>query len=189
MRDRYQCRGSVGRTIGGICRIEAAVIPVRGQIVLTNALPHILTACLSTSGCYLVQKSHGEILIGTTTEKVGFDVSVTTEAITSLCRAAVRAVPMLRSVGVKRIFSGLRPGTPDELPILGPVDGITGYLNATGGFRTGIVASPLTARVVAQCVVGEQPETCLNSYLADRFEGQAAKQMIDEEHRDPQKAL
>ena len=149
--------------------LELPVFPVRGQIVLTKTLPHTLNACLSTSDCYLLQKAHGEILIGSTTEHSGFDVAVTPEGIRALCRGAVRTVPMLRQVQVKRVWAGLRPGTPDELPILGPVAGLDGYFNATGGFRTGIVASPLTGQVVAQWVSGEGPCYPCEAFLADRF--------------------
>jgi hydrogen cyanide synthase HcnC len=157
--------GGLAGTVG----IELPVFPVRGQIVLTQALPKTLGACLSTSGCYLAQKAHGEVLIGSTTERTGFDVSVTAEGIRTMCRGAVRAVPMLRAVGIKRMWAGLRPGTPDELPILGPVEGLEGYINATGGFRTGIVASPMTARLVAQSIIGEPPELPLEPFLASRF--------------------
>lgn len=149
--------------------IELPVRPVRGQIVLTESLPPTLHACISTSGCYVAQKAHGEVLIGSTTEEAGFDVSVTPGAIRSLCHGAVRAVPALRHARVKRIWAGLRPGTPDELPILGPVDGVDGYINAAGGFRTGIVASPLTGELVAQMVTGETPAVDPEPFLAARF--------------------
>ncbi|GIS61364.1 MAG: hypothetical protein CM1200mP2_35890 [Planctomycetaceae bacterium] len=96
------------------------VEPVRGQVVLTQALPPLIASCLSTSSCYLAQKRHGEILIGSTTEHVGFDTGVTEEGIRGLCRGAVGAVPALADVGVKRVWAGLRPGTPDEMPKLGP---------------------------------------------------------------------
>jgi hydrogen cyanide synthase HcnC len=148
---------------------ELPVFPVRGQIVLTETLPPTLRCCLSTSACYLLQKSHGEVLIGSTTERSGFDVSVTPEAISSLCRGAAQAVPLLREVRVKRTWAGLRPGTPDELPVLGPVAGLDGYFNAAGGFRTGIVASPLTGRVVAQWVTGEALDYPCESFLMERF--------------------
>jgi hydrogen cyanide synthase HcnC len=131
------------------------VFPVRGQVVLTEALPPTLNACLSTSVCYLLQKKHGEVLIGSTTERADFDVGVTPPAIRTLCRGAARAVPLLGRVRVKRVWAGLRPGTPDELPVLGPAEGVDGYCNAAGGFRTGIVAAPLTGRVVAEWVCGE----------------------------------
>jgi hydrogen cyanide synthase HcnC len=149
--------------------LELPVVPVRGQIVLTETLPPVLNACLSTSACYLAQKAHGEVLIGSTTEHAGFDTAVTPEAIRSLCRGAVRAVPLLRRVGVKRTWAGLRPGTPDELPILGPVAGLDGYVNAAGGFRTGIVAAPLTGQVVAQLVGGETPCCPVGPFSVDRF--------------------
>jgi hydrogen cyanide synthase HcnC len=145
------------------------VHPVRGQIVLSEALPRMLSACLSTSGCYLAQKRHGEVLIGSTTENVGFDVSVTLEAIQSLARSAIRAVPLLQHVRVKRVWAGLRPGTPDELPILGKVAGLDGYVNATGGFRTGIVAAPLTGRVIAQLICGDEPEIAIEAFSQNRF--------------------
>ena len=132
-------------------------MPVRGQIVLTETMPPILNTCITTAACYLAQKAHGEVLIGSTTEQAGFDVSVTPAAIAAMCRGAVRAIPMLARAQVKRTWAGLRPGTPDELPILGPAPGVTGYCNAAGGFRTGIVASPLTGIVVAQLVLGEEP--------------------------------
>jgi hydrogen cyanide synthase HcnC len=153
--------GTLAQTAG----IRVPVFPVRGQIVLTETLPPVLNTCLSASTCYLAQKFHGEVLIGSTTEDVGFEVSVTADAMRSLGRGAVRAVPLLRRVRVKRTWAGLRPGTHDELPILGPVAGIEGYLNATGGFRTGIVASPLTGEIVAQLACGETPSVPVEPFL------------------------
>ena len=161
--------GAWAGRLAATVHIDLPVQPVRGQIVLTEALPAMLRACLSTSKCYLAQKSHGEVLIGSTTEHVGFDVSVTPDAVRSLCRGAVQTVPALAKASVKRIWAGLRPGTPDELPILGPVDGLQGYMNAAGGFRTGIVASPLTGELVAQLVTGETPSVSPEPFLAARF--------------------
>jgi hydrogen cyanide synthase HcnC len=80
---------------------------------------------------------------------------------------------MLRQVNVKRVWAGLRPGTPDELPILGPMAGLEGYINAAGGFRTGIVAAPLTGRVVAQAVAGEPTDVSLDPFSAARFSRQS----------------
>jgi len=155
--------------------IELPVAPVRGQIVLTETLPKILNGCLSTPACYLAQKAHGEVLIGSTTEHAGFDVSVTPEAIRSMCRGAVRAVPLLREVHIKRTWAGLRPGTPDELPMLGAVPGLEGYVNAAGGFRTGIVASPLTGEVVAQVVCGQVPTVAVEPFSLGRFQKKGVK--------------
>jgi hydrogen cyanide synthase HcnC len=161
--------GSWAGRLAATAGLHLPIEPVRGLVVLTETLPPVLNACLSSATCYLAQKAHGEVLIGSTTEHAGFDVSVTPEAIGALCRGAVKAVPLLRRVRIKRTWAGLRPGTPDELPILGPVMGVTGYLNAAGGFRTGIVASPLTGRVVAQLTCGEALSGAIEPFLHDRF--------------------
>ena len=170
---------AAGAWSGGLATtadLRLPIFPVRGQVVLTQSLPHVMNACLSNSGCYMLQKKHGEILIGSTTENAGFDVSVTSEAITHLANAAVRTIPCLREVGIKRVWSGLRPGTQDELPILGPMEGVKGYMNATGGFRTGVVASPLTGRVIAQSITGQALDFPLETFLASRF--QRAEQTV-----------
>jgi hydrogen cyanide synthase HcnC len=161
--------GAWAGPLAATAKLALPVAPVRGQIVLTETLPPVLNACLSSPTCYLTQKLHGEVLVGSTTEDAGYDVAVTPEAIQALCRGAVRAVPLLRRVSVKRTWAGLRPGTPDELPILGPVAGLDGYVNATGGFRTGIVAAPLTGRVVAQLICGDQPEIAIDAFSLNRF--------------------
>ncbi|MEE3285134.1 MAG: FAD-dependent oxidoreductase [Planctomycetota bacterium] len=162
--------GAWAGQLAATANIPLPVEPIRGQVVLTEALPPVLSSCLSTSACYLAQKRHGEILIGSTTEHVGFDTSITEEGIRGLCRGAVTAIPSLADIGVKRTWAGLRPGTPDELPVLGPVAGITGYSNVAGGFRTGIVAAPLMARVTAQDILGETHDVPIAPYLNSRFD-------------------
>lgn len=162
--------GAWASRLASTAGLELPVKPVRGQVVLTEALPPSLSLCLSTSSTYLLQKRHGEILIGSTTEDVGFDASVTQAAIQKLCRGAIRCLPMLRDVSVKRVWAGLRPGTPDELPILGKANGLEGYVNATGGFRTGIVASPLTGEITAQLITGEAMKFSVEPFEMRRFE-------------------
>jgi hydrogen cyanide synthase HcnC len=142
---------------------------VRGQIVSTEARPDALGACISTSTCYLAQKAHGEIIVGSTTEDAGFDASVTPAALRTLCAGAVRAVPMLADVAVKRAWSGFRPGSPDELPILGPVDGVEGYLNACGHFRTGILTAPITGLMLASLLAGTPLPHPIEPFLLSRF--------------------
>lgn len=122
-------------------------IPVassRARSVLTERMPKLLNGCLTTSDCYLAQKDNGEILIGSTTEDKGFDVSTTFPEIAGLVQGAMRCIPELKDVNLKRTWAGLRPGSPDELPILGPMAGVEGYLNACGHFRTGILTSAIT---------------------------------------------
>jgi hydrogen cyanide synthase HcnC len=162
--------GQLAATIG----LDLPVKPVRGQIVCTETLPKVLTACLSTSDCYLAQKHHGEIIIGSTTEEVGYDTAVTPTAIRSLCRGAVRALPFLDRVAVKRVWSGFRPGSPDELPILGPVRAVDGYLNAAGHFRTGILNAPLTGLLLSEIILEERPTIPIEPFLLARFERRSA---------------
>ena len=150
--------------------LRIPVYPVRGQIVCTETLPtDTLGACLSTSDCYLAQKGHGEIIIGSTTEDVGFEYGVTALAIADLTQGAVRCLPFLKDVAVKRVWAGFRPGSPDELPILGPVDGYQGYLNATGHFRTGILNAPITAQMLTALMAGDPLPVPLEPFLLSRF--------------------
>lgn len=150
--------------------LELAVYPVRGQIVCTHALKKTLHCNLSASHCYLLQKAHGEVLIGSTTERCEYDVGVRFEDLCALSAGAVRAVPALQEAGVKRTWAGLRPGTPDELPILGPVAQLGNYFNATGGFRTGIVAAPLTGEIVAAYVTEDALPFPAEPFLQSRFD-------------------
>lgn len=164
----------IGRMVG----IAIPVRPVRGQILGTETLPKILTACLSTTDCYLAQKGHGEIIIGSTTEEVGFDVGVNPAAMKTLSAGAIRAMPFLKNVRLKRVWSGLRPGSPDELPILGPVTGLSGYLNACGHFRTGILNAPLTGMLIAEIASGDQPSFPIEPFLLERFTSGADERQV-----------
>jgi len=145
------------------------VEPVKGQIVLSEKLPPLLRGCVSTSDCYFMQKDNGEILIGSTTENKGYDTGTTLEELRGLARGAVRCVPALRQFAIKRCWAGLRPGTPDELPILGPMAGVEGYLNACGHFRTGILMSAITGVVLDRLVRHQPPPLDITPFLASRF--------------------
>jgi hydrogen cyanide synthase HcnC len=161
--------GSWAGQIGAMAGIDIPVTPVRGQIVCTETLPELLTACISTSDCYLAQKKHGEIIIGSTTEHAGFEVRTTPDAARTLSAGAIRAVPELARATVKRVWAGLRPGSPDELPILGPVDGVTGYLNACGHFRTGILNSALTGQIIAELAADGRSTYPIEPFLLSRL--------------------
>ncbi len=161
--------GAWAAQVGRMAGIELPIQPVRGQILGTETLPRMLSASLSTSDCYLLQKGHGEVIVGSTTEEVGFDAGVTPAAMKTLAAGAVRAVPSLAKAQVKRAWSGLRPATPDQLPILGPVQGVEGYLNACGHFRTGILNAPLTGQILAEMAAGESPSVTIEPFLLSRF--------------------
>ena len=149
--------------------LRIPVKPVKGQILLTERMPKLLQGCLTTSDCYMAQKDNGEILIGSTTEDKGFDVTTTYPEINGLVQGAVRCIPALANINLKRSWAGLRPGSPDELPILGPVQGVKGYLNACGHFRTGILTSAITGVLIDKVLHEETLPLDLTPFLADRF--------------------
>jgi hydrogen cyanide synthase HcnC len=162
--------GSWSGQLAKLVGLDLPVFPVRGQILCTEAMrKQTLNFNLSTSDCYILQKAHGEILIGSTTEFCGYDDEVPIENLVGLANGARRALPMLAQSTVKRSWSGLRPGTPDEFPILGPVAEIPNYFNATGGFRTGIVGAPLSAEIVAAHILGLEQPFDPKYFLASRF--------------------
>lgn len=173
---RFPCGAVVnaaGAWAAAVAKFAGASIPiepVRGQIVCTETLADgTLRSNLSTRDCYILQKTHGEVIIGSTTERRGFDTSVRAEDMRRLCNGAVRAVPALARASVKRVWAGLRPGTPDELPILGPAPEVANLHHAAGGFRTGIVAAPLCAEIVVAGITGTTSPYPAAPFLASRF--------------------
>ncbi|OQS38322.1 cyanide-forming glycine dehydrogenase subunit HcnC [Chromobacterium haemolyticum] len=160
--------------------IDIPVKPVKGQIVLSEKMPKLLRGCITTSDCYIAQKDNGEILIGSTTEDKGFDVTNTYPEIAGLVKGAIRCLPEMQNINIKRCWAGLRPGSPDELPILGPMQGVDGYLNACGHFRTGILTSAITGVMLNALVRGETPPLDVTPFLADRFNAPTAKPTVQE---------
>jgi glycine oxidase len=126
--------------------------PVRGQIVAFEA-PGLIRHVLHGGSCYLVPRSDGRVLAGSTMEHAGFDRRVTAEGLAHLATAALALVPGLGEASFHRAWAGLRPAAPDGLPVIGPAAG--GLLYACGHLRNGIVLTPLTARAIVGMVRGE----------------------------------
>jgi glycine oxidase len=123
---------------------------------------------------YLIPRSDGRIIVGTTVEEAGFNKRTDVAAIQHLHRAAVALVPELRNAKLLEDWAGLRPGTPDALPILGAT-ATPGYYVATGHFRDGILLAPITARVMAQVIEGQNPNHDLTVFSPARFPALLAK--------------
>ncbi|TWT42142.1 Hydrogen cyanide synthase subunit HcnC precursor [Phycisphaerae bacterium RAS1] len=129
------------------------VHPVRGQIVLLEQSPQPLRHVLYIGRHYLVGRADGRILVGSTVEPdSGFDKRNTAAGVGELLAVVQRATPGLRDATVVRTWAGLRPGTPDGRPYLGPVPGLSGLIAATGHYRNGVTLAPITAEVVEQIV-------------------------------------
>lgn len=145
------------------------VEPVRGQILsLDNGQPPLRHLVVG-GDAYLVPKRDGRVVVGATEERVGFDRRVTAAGVASLLAAAPRLVPGLADSAFRSAWAGLRPCTPDRLPLIGPVPGDPGLLVAAGHHRNGVLLSPLTGRLVADLVLGKPPPAGAAAFRPGRF--------------------
>lgn len=125
--------------------------PVRGQMVALQTRAFRPRQVLRSEMGYLVPRTGGRVVAGSTIEDVGFEKKVTAAGISQILSAILELCPELCSAEVVETWSGLRPGTPDALPILGPTH-IDGLLVATGHYRNGILLAPITARLIREWV-------------------------------------
>ncbi len=143
--------------------------PVKGQMLcLLSPSRDLLKHVIRSPEAYLIPRSDGRILVGTTLEDVGFDKRTDVNTIQHLHRAAIALIPELRNAKILGDWAGLRPGTPDALPILGAT-AAPGYYVATGHFRDGILLAPITARLMAQVIGGRNPDYDLDAFTPERF--------------------
>jgi glycine oxidase len=136
---------------------EVPVRPVKGQIMRLRSPQPLLTRCVRGtvhgSPVYLVPRGDGELVVGATQEELGYDTRVTAGGLYELLRDARELVPGVTELEVADVVAGLRPGTPDNLPVIGP--GRTpGLTYATGHHRGGVLMAPLTAAIL----MGEESE-------------------------------
>jgi glycine oxidase len=146
----------------------APVIPAKGQMLALRCTTAAIRRVLMSEHVYLVPRDDGRILVGATIERVGFDRVVREDAIQKLLDAAVSLVPALKEREVLETWSGLRPDSPDHLPILGPVD-VGGLLIATGHFRNGILLAPITAQIICEYIQTQQIDPQYQRFSPMRF--------------------
>jgi glycine oxidase len=143
--------------------------PVKGQMLAVACARHnVLRHVIRAPEVYLVPRSDGRILIGSTLEEAGYDKRTDADTIHRMHQAAIRMVPALGQARVLEAWAGLRPGTPDDLPILGATS-TPGYFVATGHFRDGILLTPVTAHVMAQVITGVRPDYDISAFSSLRF--------------------
>ena len=128
--------------------------PVRGQMLALTSPEVRLQRVLRTERGYLVPRLGGRIVAGSTLEEVGFDKRVTAGGIRKILNAAIELAPNLANAQIVETWAGLRPATPDNLPILGPTD-IEGLFIATGHYRNGILLAPVTAKIVRDWILNK----------------------------------
>jgi glycine oxidase len=143
--------------------------PVKGQMLALISPRHdLLRHVVRAPEVYLVPRSDGRIVVGATSEDAGFDKRVDPDTIRSLHQKAAELVPELVRARMLEAWAGLRPGTPDQLPILGRGQ-VDGYFVAAGHYRNGILLAPITAVVMTQLIRGLPPQFDLGAFRVDRF--------------------
>lgn len=148
------------------------VAPVKGQAVTVRLDPARLGCVLRTPEFYVIPRGDGRATIGATVEHVGFDETVDERSIAALLAKVAMLLPEVLGAEQVERWAGLRPGTPDGLPILGAAAAAESRgpcWHATGHFRNGVLLAPVTARVVAQMVLRETPDVALEEFSASRF--------------------
>ncbi len=159
-----------GAWAGTLPPIAFPTRPIKGQMlslipVRHGILKHVVRALPEV---YLVPRSDGRVLAGSTLEDVGFDKRVHPDTIQRLHQAAANLVPELGEAKMLESWAGLRPGIKDDLPILG-LTNIPGYFVAAGHYRDGILLAPITAQLMAQVVRGLTPDLDLSAFSPSRF--------------------
>ncbi|HKF26250.1 MAG TPA: glycine oxidase ThiO [Candidatus Acidoferrum sp.] len=152
----------------------APVRPAKGQMVSLRNAAVSIERVLWSERIYLVPRNDGRILAGATVEHVGYDKTVTAAGILANLAAAIELVPALAAARVEESWAGLRPDTPDHLPIIGPTDR-EGLLMATGHFRSGVLLTPVTAKLIGDYVAGITPTLDCERFSPMRFRAAASR--------------
>jgi glycine oxidase len=145
------------------------VKPRKGQMLyLQPNRPGILEHVLRAPDVYIVPRSSGKILVGATVEDVGFDKSVENETIVRLQQNACKYLPELETAALVNSWAGLRPGTADDLPLIGPTEQPHVFI-ASGHFRNGILLAPVTGKIVADLIIGKTSPVDISAFSPQRF--------------------
>ena len=159
-----------GRIEGLPAELNSAVRPVKGQILrLQGRGSPPISRNVRGAEAYLVPRVDGEVVVGATVEERGFDATVTGGAVHDLLRAAIELVPDVAELALVETAAGLRPGTPDNAPMIGPTSS-DGLVVATGHYRNGILLAPVTADAVAELLATGALPAEIAAFSPRRFE-------------------
>ena len=158
--------GSLSGQLAGVPdAVLPPVRPVKGQVLRLTVpkryapfLNRTVRAVVRGSHVYLVPRENGELVVGATSEELGWDTTVTAGGVYELLRDAHELVPGITELPLTETRAGLRPGSPDNAPLLGPTE-LDGLLLATGHYRNGVLLTPVTGDAMAHALTtGELPE-------------------------------
>jgi glycine oxidase len=156
-----------GAWAGSIGPQELPVKPVKGQMLAVVEAPP-LSHVVRSPRAYLVPRTGGHLLIGSTLEDAGFNKQTDVDTLQHLFEAAVELMPGIAKSRRHDAWAGLRPGTPDELPILGETT-VSGYFISAGHYRDGILLAPITARIMADLILNGQCHYDVSAFSPNRF--------------------
>ncbi len=156
--------GALARQIGLTLPVE----PVKGQIVLLRDKPGRVRHIIKHDDAYMVPRVDGHILVGASMERVGFRAGTTDAVVDQLLDAAYRITPGLKDADIVQKWMGFRPGSPDGMPYLGPVEGHPGLWVATGHYRNGVALAPGTADMMSRWMMGEAPALDMRDFRVNR---------------------
>ncbi|MGW5279571.1 glycine oxidase ThiO [Streptomyces collinus] len=164
-----------GRLAGVPDEVLPPVRPVKGQVLRLTVprryapfLNRTVRAVVRGSQVYLVPRENGELVVGATSEELGWDTTVTAGGVYELLRDAHELVPGITELPLTETRAGLRPGSPDNAPLLGP-SGLDGLLLATGHYRNGVLLTPVTGDVMAQVLAGGELPPEARPFTPRRF--------------------
>jgi glycine oxidase len=159
---------STGAWAASIAGAPAPTHPVKGQMLSVVPQRCKLRHVIRSRRVYLVPRKDGRVLIGSTLEDAGFDKKVDPVTIQELLQSAANLAPAIGEAKILEAWAGLRPGSPDDLPILGP-GRLPGTYVATGHFRNGILLAPITAVVMSELIQGASLRADLRPFAPARF--------------------
>jgi glycine oxidase len=145
------------------------VVPVHGQLLALEAQPSVIRYVVDSPRCYLVPRADGRLLVGATAEHRGFHKVVTPRGMLHLLQGALEIAPCLAELPIVETWAGLRPGTPDDLPILGRDPDLANLIYATGHFRNGILLAPLTGELIGELILDGSGAETLEPFSVARF--------------------
>jgi glycine oxidase len=149
---------------------KITIEPVRGHMLSFECNPRIARHVIYSPRGYIVPRRDGRLLAGSTTEHAGFDKSVTARAVYSVLSHALEISPTISNLPLVDSWAGLRPRSPDDLPVLGPCSVARGLFYATGHYRNGILLAPLTGDLIAGAIADNVISPLLEAFVPDRFE-------------------
>lgn len=162
------CLGSWAPLMGVLPK--PSIVPARGQMLAFDAPKGLFRHVIMAERAYGVQRKSGRLIVGSTVEFVGFDRRVTLEGMTTILsgfRALIRD-GILERCAFRECWAGLRPCSQDRLPILGETS-VEGLYVAAGHFRHGILLAPVTAKLMAELILGKRPSFDLSAFSLSRF--------------------